>query len=143
MTREEAAAVGMVLALHAAEAPERPAITGPTGDRTFGELNGRANALVRALRRRGLGAGCAVALVCANRPEFAEVYFACHRAGFRLTTVNWHLTAGEAAVIVEDCEAQALVVDGDPWSVAVGDPVRLAWEPLSDGRQLYVWERRG
>jgi long-chain acyl-CoA synthetase len=111
VTREEAAAVGMVLAVHAAEAPERPAVTGPTGDRTFAELNGRANALVRALRRRGLKAGSAVAIVCANRPEFAEVYFATHRAGFRLTTVNWHLTAGEAALIVEDCEAEALVVD--------------------------------
>ena len=111
MTREEAAAVGMVLAVHAAEAPERPAITAPTGDRTFAELNGRANAVVRALRRRGLRAGSAVAIVCGNRPEFAEVYFATHRAGFRLTTVNWHLTAGEAAVIVEDCEAEALVVD--------------------------------
>jgi long-chain acyl-CoA synthetase len=111
MTRDEAAAVGMVLAVHAAEAPDRPAITGPAGDRTFAELNGRANAVVRALRRRGLGAGSAVALVCGNRPEFAEVYFACHRAGFRLTTVNWHLTAAESGVIVEDCEADALVVD--------------------------------
>jgi long-chain acyl-CoA synthetase len=111
VTREEAAKVGMVLAVHAAEAPDRSAISGPTGDRTFGELNGRANALVRALRRRGLRAGSAVAIVCANRPEFAEVYFAAHRAGFRLTTVNWHLTAGEAAVIVEDCEAEALVAD--------------------------------
>src|ERR687896_585062 len=101
----------MVLALHTTEAPRRSAITAPTGHRSFAELNGRANAVVRALRRRGLGAGSAVALVCANRPEFAEVYFACHRAGFRLTTVNWHLTAGEAAVIVEDCEAEALVVD--------------------------------
>ena len=127
MTREEAAAVGMVLAVHAAEAPERPAITATTGDRTFAELNGRANAVVRALRGRGLQAGSAVALVCANRPEFAEVYFACHRAGFRLTTVNWHLTAGEAAVIVEDCEAEAVVVDARFPELALPSPgVRLA-----------------
>src|SRR3712207_2516867 len=72
VTRDEAAAVGMVLSLHAAEAPAGPAVTAPTGDRTFAELNGRANALVRALRRRGLGAGSAVAIVCGNRPEFAE-----------------------------------------------------------------------
>jgi hypothetical protein len=31
----------------------------------------------------------------------------------------------------------------DPWSVAVGDRVALAWEPLTDGRSLYVFERDG
>jgi uncharacterized OB-fold protein len=29
----------------------------------------------------------------------------------------------------------------DPGSVAVGDAVVLAWEPLTDGRQLPVWSR--
>jgi hypothetical protein len=35
------------------------------------------------------------------------------------------------------------VVDVGPWSVAVGDRVALAWEPLTDGRSLYVFERDG
>jgi uncharacterized OB-fold protein len=35
------------------------------------------------------------------------------------------------------------VVGGDPWTVAVGDAVTLQWEPLSDGRQLPVWQRAG
>jgi long-chain acyl-CoA synthetase len=139
---DEAAAVGMTVALHADGAPDRPAITGPTGDRTFGQLNARANALVRALRRRGLRAGSAVALICANRPEFAEVYYAVHRAGFRLTPVNWHLTAAEAAVIVEDCEAEALVVDArfPELSAGTGSPraaVRLAVGGALDGFEPY------
>ena len=29
----------------------------------------------------------------------------------------------------------------DPYAVAVGDAVRLDWEPLSDGRHLPVWRR--
>jgi uncharacterized protein len=33
------------------------------------------------------------------------------------------------------------VVAGDPWSVAVGDAVTVTWEPLSDGRSLYLFER--
>ena len=33
------------------------------------------------------------------------------------------------------------VVGGDPGTVAVGDEVRLEWEPLSDGRQLPIWRR--
>ena len=35
------------------------------------------------------------------------------------------------------------VVGGDPWTVAVGDRVALTWEPLSDGRHLYLFERTG
>jgi hypothetical protein len=33
------------------------------------------------------------------------------------------------------------VVGGDPWTVAVDDRVALTWEPLSDGRHLYLFER--
>ena len=33
------------------------------------------------------------------------------------------------------------VVGGDPVTVAVGDAVRLDWEPLTDGRQLPIWRR--
>jgi long-chain acyl-CoA synthetase len=53
-----------------------------------------------------------VALVCGNRAEFAEVLYGCQRGGFRLTPVNWHLTADEVAYIVDDCEAKVLVADG-------------------------------
>jgi long-chain acyl-CoA synthetase len=109
--RQEAARAGMTLAYWAGEAPDRPAIVSPFGDRTFAELNARANQLARALRRRGLQPGDGVALLCANRAEFAEVLGATQRAGLRLTPVNWHLTASEAAYIVDDCEAAAFIAD--------------------------------
>ena len=47
----------------------------------------------------------------ANRPEFAEVLAATHRAGLRFTPINWHLTAEEAAYIVGDCQARVFVAD--------------------------------
>ena len=72
----EARAVGMTIAFTARQAPDRMAIRSAAGDLTFGELNARANRLVRALRARGLAAGDGVALLCSNRPEFAEVYAA-------------------------------------------------------------------
>ena len=102
----------MSLSQRAAMHPERDAIRCEHGDRSFDELNARTNQLVRALRARGLGAGDGVAIVSHNRPEFAEVQFACLRAGLRLTPVNWHGTPDEVAYIVDDCEARALVVDG-------------------------------
>src|SRR5687767_6271810 len=108
---EAAMRVGMAPAWWAARDPHCPAVIAPSGDRTFAELNAHANQLVRALRRRGLGEGDAVALLCGNRAEFAETWAACHRAGFRQTNVNWHLTPEESAYIVRDCEARAFIAD--------------------------------
>ncbi len=85
MSREAAAASGMIIAFHARQTPDRAAIISEAGNRTYSELNARGNQLVRALRAAGLKAGDAVALLCSNRPEFAEVCVACQRAGFRLT----------------------------------------------------------
>jgi long-chain acyl-CoA synthetase len=118
--RREMARNGMLLAWWAGEQPDAPAIAAPTGERTFGELNARANQLVRAMRRLGVEAGDGVALLCPNRVEFVEVAAASQRAGWRLTTVNWHLTGDEAGYIVGDSEAKALIADADLAGIAVG-----------------------
>ncbi|MGZ8761932.1 MAG: AMP-binding protein [Acidimicrobiia bacterium] len=104
-------AEGRAITYWAGIAPDRPAIVSPHGDRTFADLDDRADRVVRTLRAHGLGADDGVALVMRNRPELVEVWAACHRAGFRLTLVNWHLTADEMSYIVDDSEARALVVD--------------------------------
>jgi len=119
---------GMRLAWWAGQQPDAPAIVAAPGvgagegggDRTFAELNAGSNRIVRALRRRGLQVGDAVALACRNRAELAEVVDACHRGGFRLTPINWHLTGEEAAYIVADCQARAFVADAAVGAMAVG-----------------------
>jgi long-chain acyl-CoA synthetase len=118
--RQALAASGMTLAWWAEQIPDHKAIISPTGDLTFAELNARANQVVRALRTRGLTAGDAVALICTNRPAFVETWAACLRAGFRMTTINWHLTGEEAGYIVDDCEAKALVADASLAEAAKG-----------------------
>ncbi|MBL0729944.1 AMP-binding protein [Piscinibacter sp. HJYY11] len=101
----------MSVALWARLMPEARAIVSEAGSRSFAELNARCNQLVRMLRARGLAAGDGIALLCSNRVEFAEVFWASRRAGLRITPVNWHLTADEAAYIVNDCDAKALFFD--------------------------------
>jgi long-chain acyl-CoA synthetase len=120
--RSTMAKQGMLLAWWAEQQPDAPAVTGPagTGELTFGQLSARANQLVRALRRLGLRPGDGIALLCPNRPEFVEVAAASQRAGWRLTTVNWHLTGDEAGYIVGDSEARALVADASLADIAVG-----------------------
>ncbi len=109
--RKELAAQGRILSWWAEQIPDTPAIISQYGTRTFAELDTEANRLVRALRAAGLRDGDPVALLCRNRPEFAEVVAACARGGFRLTPVNWHLTGEEAGYIVGDCEARAFIAD--------------------------------
>ena len=141
---DAAAKVGMTAAHWAAEQPDLPAIVSPLGDRSFAELNANANRLVRALRERGVRAGDAVAVMVANRPEFAEVLAATVRSGLRFTPINWHLTADEAAYIVRDCQARVFVADtrfGAVAAAAAADApqttVRLAVGGEVDGFDPY------
>ncbi len=101
----------MSLAFQAGAHPERIALISTRGDRSFAELNRRANQIARLLRVGGVEPGDGVALLCPNRPEFAEVFFACQRLGVRLTPVNWHLSPEEIAYIVDDSQAVALFAD--------------------------------
>ncbi|HVM07248.1 MAG TPA: AMP-binding protein [Acidimicrobiales bacterium] len=131
--RRAAAAAGMAPAWWATHKPEEKAILASTGDRTFAELNANANRVVRTLRDAGLVAGDAVALMSRNRAEWIEVYAACLRGGWRLTPVNWHLTAAEAAYIVDDCEAKALFVDA-----SLGEAGRGSGDGASGVRVKYA-----
>lgn len=106
-----ASGLGMAVAVHAREAPERMAIVDAAGAHSFAKLNALANRIARALRRQGLRPGDGVALLCANRVEFVAVYQATQRAGLRLTPINWHLTEEEVGYIVDDCEARAFFAD--------------------------------
>src|SRR5436190_16964786 len=143
--RKELVANGLTLRFWAEETPEKLAIISADGTRTFAELDSGANRLVRALRTRGVEPGDAVALICTNRPEFAELVAACSRGGFRLTTINWHLTGDEAAYIVSDCDAKVLVADAALAEMALGAAagapavaVRLAIGGDIDGFESYA-----
>jgi long-chain acyl-CoA synthetase len=143
-SRAEAAALGLIHAWWAARDPDRQALATPAGDRTFGELNATINRVARGLRARGLRPGDSIAIMCTNRPEFLEVFYAAQRCGLRTTPINWHLTGAEAAYIVENCEAKAFMTTaelGDKVveAAAAGGPglVRLALGGYLPGFEMY------
>jgi long-chain acyl-CoA synthetase len=104
----------------AAEAPDRPAvIAGATGQvLTYGELEDRSCRVAHLLHGFGLRPGGHVAVLLENRPELFEVVWGALRTGLHVTPINWHLAPDEAAYIVEDCGASALVA-----SAGLGDVV--------------------
>ena len=101
--------------------PDAPAVVdSPSGPLTYGELAGRANQLVHALRAHGLAPGAAVAAMLPNGVELIELSLACHQAGWYLLPLNTYLTAAEVATILDHSGAAAAVV-GAPYAPAMAE----------------------
>jgi len=96
----------------AEKTPEKPAVVlhGSGQVVTYRELEDRSRQLAQLLFARGLRKGDHIALFMENRAEFYDVAWAALRSGLYVTTINRYLTTEEAGYILDDCEAQAVVV---------------------------------
>lgn len=94
--------------------PDKPAIIMyPSGTVvTFGELEARANRLAHLFRDAGLVEGDAVAILMENNQHMHAVMWAARRAGLYYVPINTHLTAAEAAYIIDNSSAKAIVGSG-------------------------------
>jgi len=102
----------------AARRPEGLALADERGALTWSAFDERVNQLIGAFRSAGLGAGDRVAVLCANRTELFEVLGAAMHAGIIVVPLNWHWVADEVAYVLDDAEAQALLVDHEFRAVA-------------------------
>src|SRR5438445_11847128 len=91
--------------------PDKPAvILHPSGTVvTFAELEARANRLAHFFRKQGLRDGDAVAILMENNEHFHAVMWAARRCGLYYVPINTHLTAAEAAYIIDNSNAKAVV----------------------------------
>jgi long-chain acyl-CoA synthetase len=96
---------------HALAHPDKPAvILYPSGTVvTFGELEARANRLAHYFRAHGLREGDAVAILMENNEHMHAVMWAARRSGLYYVPINTHLTAAEAAYIIDNSNARAIV----------------------------------
>jgi fatty-acyl-CoA synthase len=101
----------MPLIDHAAAHPEKIAtiMAGSGQALTYGELYERSVRLANLFRAEGLRKGDVVGLFMENNIRYHEVYWAAVRSGMYLCAINRYLTAEEAAYIVNDSGAKALV----------------------------------
>ncbi|HVL93571.1 MAG TPA: AMP-binding protein [Acidimicrobiales bacterium] len=76
---------------------------------TYGQLDDASRRLARALQDRGVRPGDLVAILMENNAAYLQVVWAAQRSGLYYTTVSPRLTVAEAAYILEDAGAVALV----------------------------------
>ena len=113
---------------------------------TYAELERRSNRLAHLLRAQGLGRRDHYAILMENNARYVECCAAGQRSGLYYTCVNSHLTADEAAYIVDNCEARVLITSEALRAVAMAALARCPRVVLClivDGPGGGVAERAG
>ncbi len=78
---------------------------------TYAELWRDAGRLADALRAHGVAPGESVVYALFNGPEFALLWVACQRLGAVATPINFRLSAGEIAHVLDDSRPRGFVFD--------------------------------
>ena len=91
--------------------PDKPAIIlHPSGTVvSFGELEARANRVAHYFRKAGLKEGDVVAILMENNEHIHAIMWAARRSGLYYVPINTHLTAAEAAYIIDNSGAKAII----------------------------------
>ncbi len=97
---------------HAADLfPERLAVTCGDDERTYAQLEERANRLAHHLAAHGVGAGSHVAMCTRNSIEAIETMLATYKLRAALINVNYRYTATEVQYVLDNADVVALVHD--------------------------------
>ncbi|MBS1790256.1 MAG: AMP-binding protein [Acidobacteria bacterium] len=97
----------------AAEAIEYDRADSTTTTLTFGEVDGRSNAMARALEARGLTRGDRLGFFLPNCVEFIDVFLACVKLGVIVVPINVLYREREITHIVSDAEPKAIVTTAE------------------------------
>src|SRR5271166_1214864 len=76
---------------------------------TFDDLEARANRLAHRFGEAGLREGDTVAILMENNEHIHAVMWAARRSGLYYVPINTHLTPAEAAYIVDNGGAKAII----------------------------------
>jgi len=105
----------------------RPALHDPAGGRrwTYAELWSDTGRLARGLAESGVGVGDVVVFALFNCPEFVLLWLAAQRLGAIAAPINFRLSPGEIAYVLDDSLPRAFVSD-QALSGVVGDALDRA-----------------
>lgn len=94
-------------------APDEAAVVHAGNTITWAQLRRRSELVAAALRAEGVGPQHRVAILDKNDPSQFEIIFGSAMANIVPVPVNWRLTAGEVAQIVNDADARLLFVGAE------------------------------
>ncbi|MCO5090738.1 class I adenylate-forming enzyme family protein [Bosea sp. (in: a-proteobacteria)] len=101
-------------------AANAPAVVFEGRTQTYAEYWSRINRIADGLYKLGARHQDRIALLSMNRLEYPEVYGACERAGFIMTTVNFRLSASEIAYVLSDSAPHTLIFEDQYASIIDG-----------------------
>jgi acyl-CoA synthetase (AMP-forming)/AMP-acid ligase II len=111
----------------------------------FEDLEARANRLAHRFREAGLREGDTVAILMENNEHIHAVMWAARRSGLYYVPINTHLTAAEAAYIVDNSNAKAIIGSAPLRETCLGLrehlPGGLPELLMIAGEDLPCWER--
>ena len=110
--------------------PNRAAVRYRGSARNWADTYDRCRALADALRKRGIGKGDTVAVLCPNTPAAVEVSFAVPMTGAVLNMINTRLDAATIGFILDHGEADVFLVDVDLAAVGGAAAAKAAGDPL-------------
>ena len=136
---------------HRTAVVDEPGVPGSFGTLTYAELADRARGMARAFEELGVEQGERVAIVSPNSGRFLTAFFGVSGYGRILVPINFRLTTGEIAYVVEHSGTSALLYDPDladeVASIKVPHKIRLDGEedaalfaPAAAAAEPRVWE---
>lgn len=96
---------------------------------SWGEVLARCRRFASALRRRGVGQGDTVAVLCPNIPPMLEAHYGIPMAGAVLNALNTRLDPATIAFILEHGEAKLFLVDSELAPLARAALARMSRPP--------------
>src|SRR4030043_2378797 len=91
--------------------PRKSAIVCGNQRWSYGEFYERINRIAHALRGWGVGKTDKIAILHPNCHCFLEAYYAVAQIGAVSVPINYRLSPGEIACILQDSESKILIVD--------------------------------
>ena len=102
--------LGEMMARNSRKFPDKEALIYGDTRLTYKQFNARINRLAHALLDIGIGKGAKVAILAFNCNQFMETYFALAKIGGVAVPLNFRLHPEELKYIMENSDAEALIV---------------------------------
>jgi acyl-CoA synthetase (AMP-forming)/AMP-acid ligase II len=90
---------------------DREAVVDDRGTLSFGQMNGRSNALARQLQQAGIEQGDGVAIMCRNHRGFIDATLACSKLGAGALYLNTDFAGPQIADVMTREDPRALIYD--------------------------------